>query len=235
MATNASSLQILTRGLWRENPIFRLLLGLCPTLAVTTSVENALGMGLASTFVLLCSNTIISLFRNFIPKKVRIPAFIVVIASFVTIVDLMMQAFFFELHKSLGLFIPLIVVNCIILGRAEAFASRNKLGHAMIDGIGMGLGFTLGLAALGAVREVLGNGSLLGFSLFGDGFQPLLVMILPPGAFLSLGLLLAWMNKLEEKRAIRAGEEYEPPREMDCGNCVLCKLDEPAEEPVVGA
>ncbi len=220
-----STLQIFTRGLWRENPIFRLLLGLCPVLAVTTSVENGLGMGLASTFVLLCSNTIISLSRNFIPKKVRIPAFIVVIASFVTIVDLTMHAYFFELHKSLGLFIPLIVVNCIILGRAEAFASRNGVRDSVIDGLGMGLGFTLGLAALGAVREIFGNGSLLGLSLFGDGFQPLLVMILPPGAFLSLGLLLAGMNKLEEKRAIRAGETYEPPQEMDCGSCVLCKLD----------
>ena len=218
--------QIFTRGLWRENPIFRLLLGLCPVLAVTTSVENGLGMGLASTFVLLCSNTIISIFRGFIPKKVRIPAFIVVIASFVTIVDLTMHAYFFELHKSLGLFIPLIVVNCIILGRAEAFASRNDLGRSVIDGLGMGLGFTLGLAVLGAVREIFGNGTLLGMSLFGPGYQPLLVMILPPGAFLSLGLLLAGMNKLEQKRAIRAGEEYEPPREMDCGSCVLCKLNE---------
>ncbi len=218
--------QIFTRGLWRENPIFRLLLGLCPVLAVTTSVENGLGMGLASTFVLLCSNTIISIFRGFIPKKVRIPAFIVVIASFVTIVDLTMHAYFFELHKSLGLFIPLIVVNCIILGRAEAFASRNDLGRSIIDGLGMGIGFTLGLAVLGAVREVLGNGTILGMSLFGPGYQPLLVMILPPGAFLSLGLLLAGMNKLEEKRAIRAGEEYEPPLEMDCGSCVLCKLNE---------
>lgn len=220
-----STLQIFTRGIWRENPIFRLLLGLCPVLAVTTSVENGLGMGLASTFVLLCSNTIISIFRGFIPKKVRIPAFIVVIASFVTIVDLTMHAYFFELHKSLGLFIPLIVVNCIILGRAEAFASRNSVGQSVIDGLGMGLGFTLGLAALGAVREILGNGTVLGLSLFGDGFQPLLVMILPPGAFLGLGLLLAGMNKLEEKRAIRAGEAYVPPQEMDCGTCVLCKLD----------
>ncbi len=219
--------QVFTRGLWRENPIFRLLLGLCPTLAVTTSVENAIGMGLASTFVLFCSNSIISLIRDFVPKKVRIPAYIVVIASFVTIVDLMMHAFFFELHKSLGLFIPLIVVNCIILGRAEAFASRNRILPAMIDGLGMGLGFTLGLAALGAVREILGNGSLLGISLFGSGFQPVLVMILPPGAFLTLGILLAGMNKLEKRRAIRAGEEYAPPREMDCGSCVLCNLDEP--------
>ena len=215
-----------SRGLWKDNPIFRLLLGLCPTLAVTTSVENGLGMGLASTFVLLCSNIIVSLLRDFIPKKVRIPAYIVVIASFVTIVDLTMHAYFFELHKSLGLFIPLIVVNCIILGRAEAFASRNTVGLSIVDGLGMGLGFTLGLAILGGVRELLGSGTLLGFGVFGQGYPPMLVMILPPGAFLSLGLLLAGMNKLEEKRAIRAGEAYRPPREMDCGSCVLCHLDE---------
>jgi H+/Na+-translocating ferredoxin:NAD+ oxidoreductase subunit E len=220
----ATPMQTLTRGLWKENPIFRLLLGLCPTLAVTTSVENGLGMGLASTFVLLCSNVIVSLLRNFIPKKVRIPAYIVVIASFVTIVDLAMHAYLTELHKSLGLFIPLIVVNCIILGRAEAFASRNSVGWAFLDGLGMGLGFTLGLAVLGGVREILGNGSLLGITLFGADFPPVLVMILPPGAFLSLGLLLAGMNRLEERRAIRAGETYEPPREMDCGSCVLCDM-----------
>jgi Na+-translocating ferredoxin:NAD+ oxidoreductase subunit E len=222
--------QTFTRGFWKENPIFRLLLGLCPTLAVTTSVENGIGMGLASTFVLICSNVMISLLRNFIPKKVRIPAYIVVIASFVTIVDLAMHAWFFELHKSLGLFIPLIVVNCIILGRAEAFASRNPLPLALVDGVGMGLGFTLGLAVLGGVREIFGSGSLLGFSIFGPDYPPALVMILPPGAFLSLGFLLAGMNRLEERRAIRAGETYSPPREMDCGSCVLCKLDENISE-----
>jgi len=218
--------QTFTRGFWKENPIFRLLLGLCPTLAVTTSVENGIGMGLASTFVLICSNVMISLLRNFIPKKVRIPAYIVVIASFVTIVDLAMHAWFFELHKSLGLFIPLIVVNCIILGRAEAFASRNPLPLAFVDGVGMGLGFTLGLAVLGGVREIFGSGSLLGISVFGADFPGALVMILPPGAFLTLGFLLAGMNRLEERRAIRAGETYAPPREMDCGSCVLCKLEE---------
>lgn len=222
--------QTLTRGFWKENPIFRLLLGLCPTLAVTTSVENGLGMGLASTFVLLCSNLLVSLLRNFIPKKVRIPAYIVIIASFVTIVDLSMQGYFPELHKSLGLFIPLIVVNCIILGRAEAFASRNSVGLALVDGIGMGMGFTLGLAVLGGVREIFGSGTLLGFEMFGPSYPPALVMILPPGAFLSLGFLLAGMNRLEEKRAIRAGEAYEPPREMDCGSCVLCKMDENLKE-----
>jgi len=147
----------------------------------------------------------------------------VVIASFVTVVDLVMHAYFFELHRSLGLFIPLIVVNCIILGRAEAFAGRNGVAVSLADGLGMGLGFTLGLSVLGSVREVLGSGSILGYPLFGPGYPPMLVMILPPGAFLTLGLLLAGMNRLEERRAIRAGEKYEPPREMDCGNCVLCK------------
>ncbi len=214
------------KGLWKENPIFRLLLGLCPTLAVTSSVENGIGMGLATTFVLLCSNVLVSLLRNFIPKKVRIPAYIVIIATFVTVVDLVMHGFFFQLHRSLGLFIPLIVVNCIILGRAEAFASRNTLPLAVADGLGMGVGFTLGLMTIGAVREVLGGGTVLGLPLFGGGYVPVLVMILAPGAFITLGFLLAGMNKLEERRAIRAGEKYEPPRAMDCGSCVLCTMDE---------
>jgi len=214
------------RGLWKENPIFRLVLGMCPTLAVSTSVENGIGMGLAATFVLICSNMLIALLRDFIPRKVRIPAYIVIIACFVTIVDLVMHAYLPALHRSLGIFIPLIVVNCIILGRAEAFASRNGVIASLADGLGMGLGFTLALLSLGTIREVLGNGSLLGITLFGVEFQPALVMILPPGAFITLGLLLALMNRLEERRAIRAGETYEPPREMDCGNCVLCRLDE---------
>ena len=214
-----------SKGIWKENPVFRLVLGMCPVLAVTTSVENGLGMGLASTFVLLMSNLMVSLLRNFIPKKVRIPAYIVVIASFVTVVDLVMHGFFYELHKSLGLFIPLIVVNCIILGRAEAFASRNGVMRSLADGLGMGIGFTLSLMILGGLREILGSGTLLGWPIMGPSFPPFLVMILPPGAFLGLGFLLAGMNKLEERRAIRAGETYEPPREMDCGNCVLCKMD----------
>ena len=173
--------QEFTKGLWDENPVFRQLLGLCPTLAVTGWVINGLAMGLATTFVLIFSSLVISSIKKLIPSQVRIATFIVVIASFVTIVDLVMHGFFYELHKNLGLFIPLIVVNCIILGRAEAFASRNGLLHSMVDGIGMGLGFTLGLMVLGAVREVLGNGTLLGYSLFGPDFPPMLVMILPPG------------------------------------------------------
>lgn len=189
-----------SKGIWRENAVFRLLLGLCPVLAVTTSAENGLGMGLATTFVLLNSNIVVSLLRKVIPAKVRIPAFIVIIASFVTIVQLVMEAYVYSLHKSLGIFIPLIVVNCLILGRAEAFASKNNTFISIIDGLGMGAGFTLALFVLGAVREIFGSGTLLGLTLFGEGFQPFLLMILPPGAFITLGLLLAGMNKIDSIR-----------------------------------
>jgi Na+-translocating ferredoxin:NAD+ oxidoreductase subunit E len=192
----------LTKGLMRENPLLVLALGLCPALAVTTTLFNGVGMGLAATFVLVCSNIVISLLRSFIPKGVRIPAYIVVIASFVTIVDMSMEAYLFSLHQSLGLFIPLIVVNCMILGRAEAFASRNGLGRSILDGLGMGLGFLVALGMMGAVREMLGNGTLLTgtpleMTVFGEAFKanPVLVMILPPGAFLTLGLLLVGVNK----------------------------------------
>lgn len=188
------------KGFWRDNAVFRLLLGLCPALAVTTSAENGLGMGLATTFVLVCSNIVVSTLRKLIPPKVRIPAFIVVIASFVTVVQLSMEAYFYDLHKSLGIFIPLIVVNCLILGRAEAFASKKPLVPAVVDGVGMGSGFTLALFVLGAVREVLGSGTLLGMTLFGENYQPFLLMILPPGAFIAMGLLLAGMNKIDARR-----------------------------------
>lgn len=190
----------LRKGFWRENAVFRLLLGLCPALAVTTSAENGLGMGLATTFVLVCSNIVVSTLRKLIPAKVRIPAFIVVIASFVTVVQLCMEAYFYDLHKALGIFIPLIVVNCLILGRAEAFASKNPLLPAVVDGVGMGLGFSLALFVLGAVRELFGSGTLLGYAVFGPGYQPLLLMILPPGAFIAMGLLLAGMNKFDARR-----------------------------------
>jgi electron transport complex protein RnfE len=184
------------KGLWRENPIFRLVLGMCPTLAVTTSATNGIGMGLATTFVLVCSNLVISLLRKVIPDKVRIPAFIVIIASFVTLVDLMMEGYFFSLHKALGLYIPLITVNCIILGRAEAFASKNSLLLSIMDGLGMGVGFTLSLTVLGMVRELIGRGSAFGVSLLGQHYIPLLIFVLPPGAYLALGLLLAAMNRI---------------------------------------
>ena len=191
-----------SKGIWRENAVFRLLLGLCPVLAVTTNAENGLGMGLATTFVLVNSNIVVSLLRKLIPAKVRIPAYIVIIASFVTIVQLVMEAYVYGLHKSLGIFIPLIVVNCLILGRAEAFASKNGTFISVIDGLGMGAGFTLALFVLGAVREIFGSGTLLGFSLFGAGYEPFLLMILPPGAFITLGLLLAGMNRVDAIRKV---------------------------------
>jgi len=187
------------KGLWKENPIFRLVLGMCPTLAVTTATINGIAMGLATTFVLICSNLVVSLIRNLIPARVRLPAFIVVIASFVTIVDLVMAGFFFQLHKTLGVFIPLIVVNCIILGRAEAFASKNPILQSIADGLGMGIGFTLSLTVLGGIREVLGNGTLFSIPLMGASFLPFLVMVLPPGAFIALGFLLAAMNRIGQK------------------------------------
>jgi electron transport complex protein RnfE len=184
------------KGIIDENPLLRLVLGLCPALAVTNEAKNGLAMGLAATAVLLGSNVVISSLRKLIPARVRIPVFIVVIASFVTIIDMTMHAFFLELHRVLGLFIPLIVVNCIILGRAEAFASKRPILDSFVDGLGMGVGFTLALIVLGAVREVFGYGTIFGLQVFGGGFEPALIMILPPGAFLALGLLLAFMNKL---------------------------------------
>jgi Na+-translocating ferredoxin:NAD+ oxidoreductase subunit E len=188
------------KGIWRENAVFKLVLGLCPALAVTTSAVNGLGMGLATTFVLVCSNIVVALLRKVIPARVRIPAFIVVIASFVTVVQLVMEAYMFGLYQALGIFIPLIVANCLILGRAEAFASKNPLVPAVIDGAGMGMGFTLALFVLGAVREIMGTGGLFGTAFFGADYPPFLLMILPPGAFIALGLLLAAMNHLEAKR-----------------------------------
>jgi len=199
----------LVKGIYKENPVFRLALGLCPALAVSTSVENALGMGGAATFVLLGSNVTISLLRKLIPAKVRIPCFIVVIASFVTIVELVMGAYLPELSKSLGIFIPLIVVNCIILGRAEAFASKHGLGLSILDGIGMGIGFTFAITLVGAIRELLGDGKLFGYMVFGPNFQPVLIMILAPGAFVTMGLLMGYFNLLDEKmkRKAEAGAE----------------------------
>jgi electron transport complex protein RnfE len=191
--------KIFINGIIKENPIFVLLLGMCPTLGVTTSTFNGLGMGLATTFVLVLSNITISSLKNFIPDTVRIPAFIVLIASFVTIVDLMMQAYVPDLHSQLGLFIPLIVVNCLVLGRAEAFASKNNIFNSSIDGLGMGLGFTLALTLLGTVRELLGNLSVFGYKLVdADG---IIVFVLAPGAFFALGLLLAIINSFKSKKA----------------------------------
>ena len=192
-----NKLQILTKGLIKENPTFVLLLGMCPTLGTTTSAINGLGMGVATLFVLTCSNVAISLIKNLIPDKVRIPAFIVVIASFVTVVQLCMEAYVPDLYATLGVFIPLIVVNCIILGRAEAFASKNNVADSALDGIGIGLGFTLSLTLLGAVREALGNGSVSGLKFIqGDG---ILLFILAPGAFMVLAYLMAIFKKLTAK------------------------------------
>lgn len=189
------------KGFYEQNPVFRQALGLCPVLAVTTSVINGIGMGAAATFVLICSNVLISLMRKGIPNKIRIPIYIVVIATFVTIVDLVMAGFAPDLHKSLGIFVPLIVVNCIILGRAEAFAGKNSLGKSFLDGLGMGIGFTIALILLGVVREILGDGRLLGYPVMGTSFEPVLLMILPPGAFLSLGFFLGFFNWIDQRRA----------------------------------
>ena len=198
-----SRLQNFTKGLWRENPVLRILLGFCPTLAVTTSAIDALGMGAATTLVLLGSNTVVSSIRRVVPNQMRIPVFIVVIATFVTVVDLVLQGYFPALSKSLGVFIPLIVVNCIILGRAEAFASKNGVGASIVDALGMGLGFALALLVLGSVREVLGSGSIFGVPLFAADVPRVLIFVLPPGAFISLGCMLWLMNELDLRRKRR--------------------------------
>jgi Na+-translocating ferredoxin:NAD+ oxidoreductase subunit E len=190
--------QEFTKGLWAEIPPFRLVLGLCPVLGVTTTMENGIGMGLATTFVLFCSNILVSALRNIIPPKVRIACFIIIIATFVIVVELVMQAYAYPLFLKLGLFIPLIVVNCIVLGRAEAFASKNGLLYSMADGLGIGIGFTLSLAALGAIREIFGTGTFFGASVFGPSFQPFTFMIQAPGAFVCLGLMLCIMNLFEK-------------------------------------
>lgn len=193
----ANKLSIVTKGIFKENPIFVLVLGMCPTLGTTTSAINGMGMGLATTFVLILSNTLISLIAGLIPSKVRIPSYIVLIATCVTVLQFMMQAYVPALYETLGLFIPLIVVNCIVLGRAEAFASKNKALDSALDGLGIGLGFTLALTLLGLVREILGNGSLFGFKFIeGDG---IMAFILAPGAFIALGYLMVLFNKFKSK------------------------------------
>ena len=212
-------------GIFKNNPTFRLVLGLCPTLAVTTSLENAIGMGLAATFVLVCSNGLVSLLRKAIPGAVHIPCYIVIIATFVTAVDLLMQAYLPELSSSLGIFIPLIVVNCIILGRAEAFASKNGVVVSLADGLGSGVGFTLALALIAAVREICGAGTL---TIWGDlAFKglnpgPVTLAILPTGGFITLGLLLALINRLGEWQARRRGAPAPLPVNLDCRHCTMC-------------
>ena len=189
-----------SKGFFKENAVFVLLLGMCPTLGVTSSAINGLGMGLATMFVLVMSNLVISLIKNLIPDKVRIPTFIIVIASFVTIVQMVMEAFVPSLFKALGVFIPLIVVNCIILGRAEAFASKNNTISSIIDGLGMGLGFAMALTLLGAIREILGNGSIFDIRFVGDDATTILLFVLSPGAFIALGYLIAMINRLRNAK-----------------------------------
>ena len=195
------------RGLWQENPVFVMLLGMCPVLAVTNSAINALAMGLATTFVLLCSSTLVSLLRKQIPKQVRIATYIIIIATFVTMVDYAIQAISLDLYNALGAFIQLIVVNCMILGRAEAYASKQRLGATVVNGLGMGAGFTIALLCLGAVREILGAGSLFGVQLFSDNFQPWVVMILPPGGFFVLGAWLLVFAGYRQRRERRQTEQ----------------------------
>jgi len=198
------------KGLWRENPVFVQVLGMCPVLAVSNTARNALAMGLATFFVLVMSNAVISSLRHFVPKQVRIATFILVIASFVTVVDFAIQAISLDLHKALGAFISLIVVNCLILGRAEAFASKHSVGRSILDGLGMGIGFTFALFCLGAVREILGSGTLFGVQLFHDAYQSWVVMILPSGGFFTLAAWLLIFNAFQQRKArLRAdgGEE----------------------------
>ena len=194
------TLDIFTAGIWKENPVFVMMLGLCPVLAVTNSVLNSLAMGIASIFVLVCSNALVSALRNFIPKQVRITTYIIIIATFVTLVDYIIQAVSLDLYNKLGAFIQLIVVNCLILGRAEAYASKNSFTKSVVSALGMGLGFTLALVMLGGVRELLGAGQLLGYQVFSTQFEPWVVMILPPGGFIVLGCWLLLINYLQQRK-----------------------------------
>jgi Na+-translocating ferredoxin:NAD+ oxidoreductase subunit E len=186
-------------GIWSSNPVLRLVLGMCPTLAVTNLAMNGFIMGVSTLFVLFCSEIVVSMIRHIVPEKTRIPVYIVIIASFVTIIDLILNAFLPDTHKLLGVFVPLIVVNCIILGRAEAFASKNNVYLSMIDALGMGMGFTLALSILGIIRESLGFGTVFGINVVTSSFNPLVIMILPAGAFLTLGMLMALMNYIADK------------------------------------
>lgn len=228
----------LRNGLFKENPTFAQVLGLCPTLAVTTSAVNGLGMGFATTAVLVGSNVVISLLRRIIPDQIRIPAFIVVIAGFVTIVQLLMAAYAPELDRALGIFIPLIVVNCIILGRAEAFASKSGVLPSLFDGIGMGMGFTGALVLIGSIRELLGSGSLFGLRVMPGGYDPLLIMIMPPGGFLTLGFLLAgvnwyrrWALLRSRERLVEAGAEARKlEAQTCCERCEVCSVLRPEDD-----
>lgn len=210
-----------TKGLWKELPPLRVVLGLCPTLAVTSTAENGLGMGVAVVFVLTLSNLIISGFRKIIPGKVRIACFIVIAASLVVAVELLMQAYVYPLYLKLGIFVPLIVVNCLILGRAEAFASRNGVLPSIVDGLGMGLGFTLSLTFLGALRELLGAGTIFGVPIMWETFRPASLLVMAPGAFICLGVILAGMNAYNSYMS-RKRSEVRSNLNPDCGSCAAC-------------
>lgn len=212
-----------TKGLWKELPPFRLVLGLCPTLAVTNSADNGLGMGVAVIFVLTLSNMLVSMVREIIPKKVRIACFIVIAATLVVAVELLMQAYAYPLYQRLGIFVPLIVVNCIILGRAEAFAAKNGVAASAADGLGMGLGFTLSLTFLGSIREILGAGTWFGMPFMPESFEPWRIMVMAPGAFICLGLILAGMNAISFMQAKRQGRLPEAPQE-GCASCGACGM-----------
>ncbi len=205
-----SNFKEFTKGLIKENPTLVTLLGMCPTLAVTVSASNAIGMGLATTFVLICSNMVISLLKNVIPKEVRLPCYIVIIAGFVTAVELLLKQYLPSLHSALGIFLPLITVNCIILGRAEVFAGKNKIIPSICDGAGMGLGFTLALLMMGTVREIFGSGSWFGIQLAPKSLDPMMIFIMPAGGFFVLGCIIAFVNKVARKK---------PPKEMGCKGC----------------
>ena len=193
------------KGLWKENPIFRLVIGMCPTLAVTTTAINGFTMGIATLFVLVSSAVLVSLIRKLIPEKVRIPSFIVIVATFVTIADMYLSAYFSEIHAVLGLYVPLIVVNCIILGRMESYASKNNMWYSFLDSFGMGLGFTWGLIIIGVVREFIGMGSIFGFQILGSSYPGMMLMSLPPGAFIVLAILIAIFRKISKKRVVVCG------------------------------
>lgn len=210
------------KGLWAELPPFRVLLGLCPTLAVTSSAENGLGMGAAVIFVLTMSNLIISALRKIIPAKVRIACFIVIAASLVVAVELLMQAYAYPLYQKLGIFVPLIVVNCLILGRAEAFASKNGVMPSIADALGMGIGFTLSLTFLGAVREIFGSGTVFGIPVMWETFKPASFMVMAPGAFICLGLILAGMNAFNRYLSRKKGEEEVVSQNSTCASCGAC-------------
>lgn len=212
-----------TKGLLRENPVFRLVLGTCPTLAVTTSVESALGMGVSAMLVLVCSNVVISALRKIIPNKIRIPAYITVIAAFVTIVQMLVKAFLPQIDEQLGIYLPLIVVNCIILGRAEAFAGKNPVLASAADGLGMGIGFTAALLCMGIIRELLGSGTLLGYPVLAGHIEPMIIFILPPGGFFVFGMLIAVTNRLVERKGGK------PATLNGCESCPManqCKIQE---------